>query len=367
VLVIYLESFRYDLIGLDRDGTPITPFLVKLAKQGARSHQAFVHSPYTVRSRAQLFGGTLTPTAGQRTWIDDFNELGYRTGHFSGQDDSFGESEALLGVARADVFYDARRDTAQRTSRSTSAASLQISWKLLLERVDGFLDPLGEAPVFLYVNIVDTHYPYHHDQLDPLLPGEPVDRSTIRAYNREQVWRTYENSAANVDLASKQVVEAFRRAIGSDEHIILVTADHGQAFYEKGALGHGHELDRDQTQVPLIVWGGGGRWPEPIGAADLRGLLLGALDAAQPTAPRFEVEPGRRVFQYLPNLERPDRIAFRRADGSTIYDFELGRAHTEDGLSLSEDTPEVVELIRTWEMLRVRTEGSAGGDDPPSR
>lgn len=354
ILVIYLESFRYDLIGLERSGRLVTPFLVSLAtEESGSSNRMFVHSPYTVRSRAQMFGGALVPRPGQRTWIDDFNELGYRTGHFSGQDDSFGDSEALLGVERADTFYDARRDSAQRTSRSTSAASLQISWKLLLRRVGEFLEPLGGDPVFLYVNIVDTHYPYHHAELDSLLPGDPVGRDEIRSYNRARVWNTYENTAANVDRAVEQLVTTFRKTIGDADHVILVTADHGQAFYEGGVLGHGHQLDRDQTQVPLIVWGLGGRWPEPIGAADLRGLLLGSLDEAPSNHPDFQVEPGRRLFQYLPSLDRPQRIAWRTADDATIYDFELGHAYRENGDPLPNDDPEVVDLVHAWERLRV--------------
>ena len=356
VLIIYLESFRYDLLETRREGRFITPFLTSLAnRDGSSSHRMFVHSPYTVRSRAQMFGGTLVPQPGQSTWIDDFNALGYRTGHFSGQDDSFGGSEEMIGIDRADAFYDARSDTAQRTSRSTSSASLQISWKLLLERVDQFLDPLGDEPVFLFVNIVDTHYPYHHDQLDALLPGEPVDRDGIRSYNREQVWRTYENAAANVDRAAEQLVADFRRAIDNEDHIILVTSDHGQAFYEEGVLGHGHALDQDQSQVPLIVWGRGGVWPEPIGASDLRGLLLASLDGPRTERPEFRADPDRRLFQYLPNLERPEKIAFRTADNTTVYDFRLGQARREDGSLVSNDDPDVVDLIHAWEQLRLES------------
>jgi len=356
VLIVYLESFRYDLLQARREGRLITPFLTSLANhEGGSSHRMFVHSPYTVRSRAQMFGGTLVPRPGQPTWIDDFNALGYRTGHFSAQDDSFGGSEELLGLDRADAFYDARSDTAQRTSRSTAAASLQVSWKLLLERVDQFLDPLGDDPIFLFVNIVDTHYPYHHDQLDMLLPGDPVGRDGIRSYNREQVWRTYENTAANVDRAAERLVAAFRRAIGDEDHVILVTADHGQAFYEEGVLGHGHALDRDQSQVPLIVWGRGGVWPEPIGAADLRGLLLASLDAPRADHPEFRADPDRRLFQYLPNIDRPEQIAFRTADDTIVYDFQLGLAHRGDGSPVATDDPGVVDLIRAWEQLRIES------------
>lgn len=355
VLVIYLESFRYDVLGLEHAGQSVTPFLDSLARESASSQRMFVHSPYTARSRAQLFGGSLVPQPNQRTWIDDFQSLGYRVAHFSGQDESFGDSETLLGVERADVFYDARSDTALRTSRSTAPASLQVSWKVLLRRVESFLANWHDEPLFLYVNLVDTHYPYHHDELDALVPGTPVDRSDIRSHNREQVWQTYLNAVANVDLAARKLVSSFQEAVEEEAHVIVVTGDHGQSFYEDGFLGHGHRLDPRQTQVPLIVQGVGGHWPEPLGAADLRGLLLRSLDQDRADHPEFRPDPERRIFQYMPNLERPDRIAWRAADGAYTYEFAAGTAHREDGTRVPLDDPEVVALIHAWEALRLAT------------
>lgn len=353
VLVIYLESFRYDVLGSRLDGKPVTPFFDSLAREGASSAHAYVHSPYTVRSRGQLFGGALDPQPGQHTWIDDFAARGYRTAHFSGQDDSFGDSEPLLGVARADHFYDARSDTARRTSRSTAPASLQVSWKLLLERVRAFLaDARASDPLFLYVNVVDTHYPYTHGDLDSILGVEPVDRSRIRSWNREAVWRTYLEAAANVDRAAEMLVGSFREAIGGAPHAILVTSDHGQSIYDDGSLGHGRALDRLQTHVPLIVTGLGGTWPEPLGAADLRGLVLRAIDSGARGGVHFEPDPQRRVFQYLPTLERPSAIASRSQNDAWIYDFARGRASHEDGSPVADDAPELRTLIHEWEALR---------------
>lgn len=356
VLILYLESFRFDLLGLEHEGRSVTPFLNSLASEGASSSHAYVHSPYTTRSRGQLFGGTLTPQPGQRTWIDDFSERGYLTAHFSGQDDSFGESEALISADRVDRFYDARNDTARRTSRSTAPSSLQVSWKLIVERVRSFLTEVRrERPLFLYVNVVDTHYPYHHDGLDDILHIEPVDRAGIRSSNREAVWRTYLNAAANVDRAAEQLVGSFREAIGGSRHIILVTADHGQSFYEDGSLGHGRRLNRRQTQVPLIVYGAGGIWPEPVGAADVRGLLLDSIDGRRAKKPKFVPDPARRLFQYLPNLERPSRLAFRGVSYDLVYDVPRGIASSEDGSEIPRGAGEWRELIYAWEALRLAT------------
>jgi hypothetical protein len=373
LLLIYLESFRADRIGGRRNGREITPFFNELAREGASSERTFVHSPYTIWSRAQLFGGRIEPYDGQDTLIDDFQSLGYEVAHFSGQDDSFGDSIALLGLDRSDHFYDARQDFDRRTSRGTSAGSLQISWKLLVERVGEYLNAYDdEKPLFLYVNLVDTHFPYTHDELDDLLGVSPLSRYDIRASNAEGVRATYDNATANVDLAARRVTELFRRAIGNRDHAILVTSDHGQALFERELLGHGQSLTDDQTRAPFILWGVGGDWPEPLGMADVRGLLQRNLfeprSATNPDSPpsaRFSVDPQRKLFHFMSQIHHPHIIGLRSAAGLTSYDLdrEALDLHGPTGEARDAEPDErkraFDELIWSWEALRETVEQDA--------
>ncbi len=204
----------------------------------------------------------------------------------------------------------------------------------------------------MYVNLVDTHFPFDHAELDPILASEPLDRAEIRESNRARVLAAYTNSAANVDRGLERIVARLReRAPG--ELAIVVTADHGEALYEEGYLGHGQDLDDAQTRVPFVVAGLGGLWPEPLGVADVRGLLLRNLHAPGP--PRLEREPGRSVFQYLSRIDVPRQIALRRADTLARYDFRSGVFSGE---------PEAREpLIWTWEELAQRAAEPAEAAD----
>ncbi|MGH7287892.1 MAG: sulfatase-like hydrolase/transferase, partial [Myxococcota bacterium] len=324
-LIVFLESFRGDLLGMRLAGQEVTPTLNRLAREGASSAQVYAHNPLTWPSRAQLFQGRLRPMRGAPTLIDDFRKLGYRVAYFSGQDDSHGGSEALVGFDRAHVFQDARSDTAQRTSRTALPVSLQVPWQVVLGRVRQYLDQTQHdpRPLFLYVNLVDNHYPYHHEQLERLLGVEPVGRSEIRPENARRVLETYLQAATNVDRAVDFLVAMWRERMGPAP--LIVTADHGQSFYENGILGHGQTVDEAQSRVPLVVVGIGGTWPEPLGLADLRGLLLEHLFEA-PGKPHFSEVPERVVFQYTGPLARPRRIALRGVDGVTEYQFDAGRA-----------------------------------------
>jgi hypothetical protein len=356
LLILYLESFRAELLGMRVGDREVTPFFNRLVSEGAASSRAWVHAPWTLASRAQLFGGRLTNRPGQRTLIDDFKARGYRVAHFSGQDETYGDSVAVLGTERADVFYDARSDIDRRTSRSTAPVSLQVSWKTLHERVSEFLeDTPMDRPLLLYVNLVDTHFPYDHAEIDDLLGVPRLARQGIRAHRAREVFQAYANTAANVDLAAARVVADFRHAIGGADHGILVTADHGQAFYENGTLGHGQAIDDAQTRVPFIVWGIGGDWPEPIAPSDVRGLLarnLGVERGGDLPRARFRPDPERRFLQYASAIERPRFIALRGAHDALLYDLGRNRASVVKGDRevVGADPGDLLRpLVWTWE------------------
>jgi hypothetical protein len=363
VLLIFLESFRADLIGQSFQGREVTPFLNRLAREGAASEHAYVHAPFTSESRAQLFSGHILPRASDPTLVDDFGERGYRVALFSGQDDSFANGVAQMGAMRADVFYDARQDRDRRVSRSSSAVGLQLSWKLVAQRVEEFLATADAlVPLFLYVNIVDTHHPYHHREIDRIFDVDPVARYEIRRDRAEEVWGTYLNTAANVDRAVERVVRAWWSRVGT-RGLILITADHGQSLYDdEGFLGHGRSVHQAQTRVPFILWGIGGDWPEPLGLADVRGLLLRHLPRGEGPVPRasFVPDPSRRLFHFMARIDEPRILGLRGMDGTVQYDFENDRIELRDAEEKPfEAPPEVVEaafesLIWNWEELRLR-------------
>lgn len=364
-LLVFLESFREDLLDAEHDGRRVLPALAALAAEGARSRHAYANSPFTIRSRAQLFGGRLYPYAGQSTLVDDFLANGYRVAWFSGQDDSFGNSAALLGYERGDDFYDARQDLELRYTESASQASLGVSWKVLNSRVLPYLAKADAArPLFLYVNYYDTHYPYHHREVDDLLFVPAATRAEITPSQRERVWRTYLNTAANVDHALGELLSAWRAFAGEREWAVLVVADHAQEFFDHGHLGHGQSLRAEQSRVPLVVRGLGGEWPEPLGIADLRGLVQRNLaSAGEPDAQtRFVPDPTRAVFQFLGGIGRPRILGLQRQDDAIFYRFATARLDhvAADGSDLAPAEPALFDaLVWRWESI-VRAEREAG-------
>jgi len=237
--------------------------------------------------------------------------------------------------------------------------SLQVSASRVLEQVRAYLDATAgdPKPLFLYVNLVDNHYPYHHDGIDRLLDVEPVTRSEIRPENAQRVFETYLQASTHVDRAIGELVALWGERMG--EAALLVTADHGQSFYETGVLGHGQSLDPDQTRVPLILSGIGGTWPEPLGLADLRGLLLTHLFEGSGRA-RFAVDPARRVFQYVGRLEHPYMVGLRAWDRSASWAFARSEGREAD----SRDERELLRALWTWEWWQAERVGTESEHRP---
>lgn len=359
ILMIFLEGFRPELVDFSLDGKPVAPFLSALARSGVSSTRAYVHTPWTLQSRDQLFRGRVDEDRRGRSLIDDLHDRGYFVAHFSGQDDSYGDSAADLGFDRADVFYDARQDLDRRTSRTTASVSLQVSWKTLLDRVEHFLaNPVdGDRPLFLYVNVVDTHFPYTHSELDEIVASPELPRNDIRIDNAARIHRTYVNAAANVDRALERLVVAWRAYHADRPTALLITGDHGEAFYEQGTLGHGQTIDALESRVPLIVQGLRTRFHEPIAISEIRERLLDALADPDPTGlPELVADPNKRIFQYLGSLAEPERIALRGIAGTTVLDLHENLAWQlgpdDERLEAAPSTDEVDRLVWTWEQVQ---------------
>jgi arylsulfatase A-like enzyme len=362
VVVIVLESFRADVVGAEYGGRRITPVMDAVARKGLSVAHAYSHNGYTVQSRYHLLTGALVRRPGALSLVDDFHRNGYVTGYFSGQDESFGGPEYATAFARADVAYDARDDRARRYSTSTTPGSLAVPYTVVQERVNHFLDERASstAPLFVYVNFHDTHFPYAHDSMRAMTSARLLPREMISPGAREALWATYTNAAANVDAAIGDVLEAVRRTRGR-EPAVIITGDHGESLFDGGFLGHGYGLTDVQTRIPFIVANLPMTIAEPFGQIDVRSALSAALSVPSGAAsmPVLRQEQGAALFQYLGELARPRQIAFLRRGARIIYDFRIDRVQTAGGpwqrpQALDGATASAFRrLIQQWELMNL--------------
>jgi len=318
VILIVLESTRADAIGRRIDGRPLTPVLDAMAAQGSRARAAYSHVGFTTFSLQSLFTGQLAPVDDRQSLIRDFLANGYQVGVFSGQGEDFGDTAALAGLRRAQIYVDAASLRGERSYSSGSLASLAVDGKVLLREFDRRLGrpEAWVRPHFLYFNLQSAHFPYYEPMMDRIVTDDPIPRGEIGAANRARVERTYLNAVAYNDRLIGALRQRLRRLGVLDDTLIVVTADHGESLFDDGFLGHGHMLNEQQTRIPFIVSQAGVAIPPAIGLADMRDLILAAAGAS----PR--PERGGPVFQYLGTLDRPGSIGTVDAAGRrTIFNL----------------------------------------------
>ncbi len=360
VLLFVLESFRADAVGRRVNGHPVTPVLDRLSEEGVASSRAYSHNGYTAQSRFHLLVGSLAGLRAGTSLIDDFRSNGYQTAYFSAQDESFGGPAWDAGFARAEVAYDARTDRNRRSSTFSTPGSLAVSHVTLTERIAAFLASRDRGrPLLLYVNFHDTHYPYHHAQIEPLVSPTVLPAGRIAPSRQAALEEMYFNSAANVDRAVGDVIMRATAALGHAPAVI-VTADHGESLFDENFLGHGYALNDVQTRVPLIVRGLPLEIAEPFGQADLRDAVDAALssDASRRAfGPRVVQRPDRLVFQYLGQLRRPRQIGFVNGSTRTLYDFRQRAALVGNGgwrrpeMLSGDQQAAYLDLVRFWERM----------------
>jgi len=371
LVVIVLESFRGDAIGKVVAGRPVTPHLNALAREGIWVREAYSHVGFTTQSGKSLFGGALDPRRGGPSLFRDLKSAGYRIGVFSAAPENFGDISEVVGMrASADLYVDAELLKAERAHSSASRGSLALDGRKILRELDRhFRSPSDwRRPTFLYLNIQEAHFPYSHPDMPRFLPGRLATRSEIKASNREMVERTYWNAVAYSDWLVGQVIARLKAQGVYDHSLILVTGDHGEALFEDGFLGHGHVLNRAQTQVPLILSDPALRVAGPVGLADLRGIVLRGLSGDESPPPAKAA-----VFQHIGTIDRPAVIGMVEAGGiwttldletEELWFSEAGRRQRYRDLRPgSAERLRADRLIDEWARQRWLARGGAGPDE----
>lgn len=247
-----------------------TPVLTELAEQSVVFETAVSQAVYTIAS----IGSVLTSQYPERhqsvTFADKLREdvvtfpevlsrHGYRTAGFSGN----AVASSTFGL---DQGYDEFHQIWEREDYTGHGDSV----------LGAFRDWLGGAPAerfFAYVHFREPHFPYNppppFDTLfgeSELFPDGIEDWSVIESVNTraaagtpppevlvDRVRDLYEGNYAYVDDLVGKLVRCLEEEGLADETVLIVTADHGEALFEHGYIGHNTQLYEESIRVPLLV------------------------------------------------------------------------------------------------------------------
>lgn len=165
--------------------------------------------------------------------------------------------------------------TAQRVDRESPTTAARVSpW--IEPTIAKWLSSVERSrPLFCFVNLLDAHQPYIGVGPDGDVRSTWADMARIRSLRRTQppshpdgprtpligLLGRYRRSIRTLEDRILEIVELFRREDRWRNSIVVITADHGQAFGEAGTIFHQPSLAEEVVRIPLWV-----RFPDTLSA-----------------------------------------------------------------------------------------------------
>ncbi len=258
VILVLVDTLRADHLGTYGYARPTSPAIDRLAAGGVLFAQARSVAPWTNPAIAALFTGhhpnalfephphaeaiRLPLPARVPTLASKLHAAGFKTLAFI---DHPGISPGL-GFSRGfDTFVQLYHEFGGEGFGTTDGHQI-------VELIGRQLAAVGKERYFLYLHLIYPHRPY---QPPPgyvrLVSPEPdTERKTKR---RQRLIDTYDGEIRYTDDVVAELMAKLESVGRRDDTWVVLTADHGEGFFEHGREEHGNSLYDELLHVPLIL------------------------------------------------------------------------------------------------------------------
>jgi arylsulfatase A-like enzyme len=283
VVFLAVESLRHDVVHLVHQDQEVTPNLNKLAKAGVQFTRAYaqsthsdysdvciVSSLYPLRKQNHHFYTSHDPWP--RTLIYDvLKGYGHATANISSQNEKWGGMDAFLTTPNLDWYYDAERSTAPtRLDRRDNGFAHEVKIGSLrggslddshtTDQAIAWIDAQAREGkrFFLNMNFQSSHFPYAMapECPRPFQPAAMDFDASFSDYPKDKVpvvRNAYYNAVHECDRQLGRLVEALAERKLTDDVILVVLGENGEAFHENGAISHAGPPKEPTLRVALVV------------------------------------------------------------------------------------------------------------------
>ncbi len=295
IVMIILDAARPDHFGCYGYTKNTTPNIDRLSNGCLLFNDAFTMAPYTLCSIPTMITGVSFADHGVighgqklhsnvKTLAEYLHENGYLTIAFSATPNNSVSKGFDQGF---DEFHEIWAGTKYSKNRRDPF------W--LSHRVKERLEKgIGEKPLYLQLHYVPPHEPYDPPPEFDIFGDDDYSghydgsHNTLRSIERgilvpqksdlEEIISLYDGNLLRVDNAVELVLETLRKRKKWKETVILITSDHGEAFYEHGRMEHNTTLYDEMLRVPFIL-----RIPEGHPSTEIKKEKMVSLADIVPT------------------------------------------------------------------------------------
>ncbi|MFC1752973.1 sulfatase [Thermoproteota archaeon] len=337
VIIILIDALRRDHLGVYGYYRNTTPNIDRFSQEAIVFQDAISQCPGTSPSVASLFTSLYSSFHGCISYSDKgeevkadflnlkletlaemFKEKGYRTGAFV----------ANHWICRR-LQFDQGFDVFDPIDEVFKPLAFKLS-----EKAFQWINKDKAKPFFAYLHYMDVHGPYQppppydsffkservrqmskkeSDSLGYLSAGRERDKNDLNYYIDR-----YDGEIRYTDYHIGRFLEKLREHNLLENTIIVITADHGEAFFDHGFCDHGHTVYCEEINVPLII-----KFPKSIKFPDVKDSRVALIDVAATIM---------RILNYCTsyNVEGLDLIDITNKevlDSRSIYSQELSTVY----------------------------------------
>lgn len=242
ILVDTLRAERLGAYGYERDTSPV---IDELARTGMRFDRHISQSSWTKCSMASLWTGLYPNRTGvlyaQHAIPESavlpaeiFRDAGYRTAGIWRN----GWIAPNFGFNQGFEIYHSPGAFMPQSVQAANPEKIAAGDGDLIRSATVFLRTHAHEPWLLYLHMMDVHQ-YSYDEASAIFGSSYSD--------------SYDNSILWTDTLIGHLIAELDRLGLRDKTLVVLAADHGEAFGEHGGEGHARNVYGEVTETPVIV------------------------------------------------------------------------------------------------------------------
>ena len=365
VILIVLEGAAAQYLDLYGGDFRVTPRLAARASQSVVVERAYAQSvSSTVALRTMLssrypYVSPTEPPDGlqlhNRQMLPELlRDAGLRTAFFHSSDTGFGGVDDLLAQAGFETIRghgDRRCPGRTLEDRYSSLGNLDRCTFVDLVQ---WIEERPSEPFFAVLWTFQSHYPYFAE----IPRARRLDPAVVPAKRVREEQQRYFDALAEADALIDALLRRLEHAGRLEKTLVIVTADHGQAFGHRGTYGNGTSVHEESVRIPLILINSGlraGSFGRMSGQIDVAPTILDVLGLRPPDAwdgaSLFAAVPERPI--YFVNTTADLVLGYRARNHKAITNLVRGTTEIYD---LSSDPTERHDLSYALGDARIRQE-----------